>query len=150
MAGLASPGVASAQSGHLLAGGGNAPSCNDEGWWVACEGTVVGLGGTTFEITIAAAGIASVQCTNPGGEVAPGVDTAVNLAGATSALPTPRNRRFRFSVESVIPNPRDLVQRGACPNPMWTARILDVAFTEATLTLFEDGVQSDQVIVPVT
>jgi hypothetical protein len=33
---------------------------------------------------------------------------------------------------------------------MWEANIIDVAFTTATLTLFEDGVQTDQVTVPVT
>ena len=55
-----------AQSGHFLEGGGNAPECTDEGTTVACDGKVAGLGGTTFEITIEAAGIASVECTNPG------------------------------------------------------------------------------------
>jgi hypothetical protein len=33
---------------------------------------------------------------------------------------------------------------------MWTANIVDVSFTTATLTLFEDGVQTDQVVVPVS
>jgi hypothetical protein len=34
-----------------------------------CTGKVAGLGGTTFEITIVAPGIASVECTNPGGNL---------------------------------------------------------------------------------
>lgn len=37
-----------------------------------------------------------------------------------------------------------------CPNDMWTPVITDVAFTDATLSLFEDGALSDQVVVPVT
>jgi hypothetical protein len=148
VAALAFPGVASAQSGHFLTGGGNAPSCTDEGTTVACDGKVAGLGGTTFEITIEAAGIASVECTNPGGNVAPGQDTAVTVAGTTEPQPTPRNGQFRFNIESDDPEP--LPATPTCPNNQWTPNIVDVAFTEASLSLFEDGVLSDQVTVPVT
>ena len=111
--GLAFPGVASAQSGHFITGGGNAPSCTDEGTTVACEGKVAGLGGTTFEITIEAAGIAEVECTNPGGNVAPGQDTAVDVAGTTTPLPTPRNGQFVFGIESDDPEP--LPPTPTCP-----------------------------------
>jgi hypothetical protein len=137
-----------AQSGHFLTGGGNAPACTDIGTQVECTGKVAGLGGTTFEITIQAAGIASVECTNPGGNVAPGQDTAVNVAGTTEPLPTPRNGQFRFSVTTDDPEP--LPPTPTCPNNQWTPNIVDVTFTTATLTLLEDGVQSDQVVVPVT
>jgi hypothetical protein len=37
-----------------------------------------------------------------------------------------------------------------CPNPQWIAHVVDVTFGDATLLLFEDGVLSDQVTVPVT
>jgi hypothetical protein len=148
VAALAFPGAASAQSGHFLTGGGNAPTCTDEGTTVACEGKVAGLGGTTFEITIEAAGTASVECTNPGGNVAPGQDTAVNVAGTTDPQPTPRNGQARFTIESDDPEP--LPPTPTCPNEKWTPEIVDVTFTEATLSLFEDGVLSDQVTVPVS
>jgi hypothetical protein len=137
-----------AQSGHFITGGGNAPECTDEGTTVACDGKVAGLGGTTFEITIAATGIASVECTNPGGNVAPGQDTAVNVAGTTDPLPTPRNGQFRFRVESDDPEP--LPATPTCPNNQWTPNIVDVTFTTATLTLFEGGVESDSITVPVS
>jgi hypothetical protein len=39
---------------------------------------------------------------------------------------------------------------GSCPNPMWTATVTDVAFTTATVSLFEDSNLSDQATVPVT
>ena len=91
-------------------------------------------------------GIASVECTNPGGNVAPGQDTAVTVAGTTGPLPTPRNGQFVFTIETDDPEP--LPPTRTCPNDMWTAEIVDVTFT-TTLTLFEDGVQSDQVVVPV-
>jgi hypothetical protein len=37
-----------------------------------------------------------------------------------------------------------------CPGDMWTPVILDVTFTTAILSLFEDNALSDQVTVPVT
>jgi hypothetical protein len=148
VAALAFPGVASAQSGHFLTGGGNAPTCTDIGLQVQCEGKVAGLGGTTFEITVEAAGIATVECINPGGNRAPGQDTAVTVAGTTEPLPTPRNGQFRFTVTTDSPDP--LPATPTCPNEQWTPVITDVAFTEATLSLFEDDVLSDQVTVPVT
>jgi hypothetical protein len=137
-----------AQSGHFIENGAGAPVCTDQGLTVECTGKVAGLGGTTFEITIEADGIASVECTNPGGNVAPGQDTAVTVAGTTGPLPTPRNGAFVFTIETDDPEP--LPPTPTCPNDMWTPEIVDVTFTTATLTLFEDGVQTDQVIVPVS
>jgi hypothetical protein len=137
-----------AQSGHFIENGAGAPECTDEGTTVECTGKVAGLGGTTFEITIAAPGIASVECTNPGGNVAPGQDTAVTVAGTTGPQPTPRNGAFVFTIETDDPEP--LPPTPTCPNNQWTPEIVDVTFTTATLTLFEDGVQTDQVIVPVS
>jgi hypothetical protein len=137
-----------AQSGHFLEGGGNAPECTDEGTTVACDGKVAGLGGTTFEITIEAAGIATVECTNPGGNVAPGQDTAVDVAGTTGPLATPRNGQFQFTIETDDPEP--LPPTPTCPNNQWVPNIVDVTFTTATLTLLEDGVVSDTVTVTVS
>ena len=148
VAALVFPGVASAQSGHFVTGGNNAPTCTDEGTTVSCDGSVAGLGGTTFEITIEAQGTASVECTNPGGNVAPGQDTAVTVAGTTDPQPTPRNGRVNFMIESDDPEP--LPPTPTCPNDQWTPNIVDVTFTTATLSLFEDDVLSDQIVVPVT
>jgi hypothetical protein len=137
-----------AQSGHFITGGGNAPECTDEGTTVECTGKVAGLGGTTFTINIAAAGIASVECTNPGENVAPGQDTAVDVAGTTGPQPTPRNGQAQFTIESDDPEP--LPPTPTCPNDQWVPNIVDVTFTTATLTLLEDGNVSDTVTVPVS
>jgi hypothetical protein len=141
---LALPGVASAQSGHFV----QTQTCTDEGTTVECSGKVAGLGGTTFEITVEADGIASVECTNPGGNVAPGQDTAVTVAGTTEPLPTPRNGQFRYTLATDDPEP--LPPTPTCPNAQWTPDIVDVTFTTATITLLEDGVISDVVTVPVS
>jgi hypothetical protein len=148
MMALGFPSVAFAQSGHFVTGGANAPVCMDNGTTVTCTGKVAGLGGTTFEITIEAAGLATVECENPGGNVAPGQDTEVTVAGTTDPQPTPRNGQFAFSITSDDPEP--LPATPTCPNERWTPHIIDVVFTDATLSLFEDGVLSDQIIVPVS
>jgi hypothetical protein len=53
-----------------------------------------------------------------------------------------------FTITSEPPPP--LPPTPTCPNEMWTPVIVDVTFTTATLSLFEDNVLSDQVTVTVT
>jgi hypothetical protein len=133
-----------AQSGHFLD---RTVSCRDVGTQVQCSGKVAGLGGTTFEITVEAQGTATVTCTNPGGNVAPGQNTAVTVAGTTTPLPTPQNGNFTFGITSDNPNP--LPATPTCPNNGWTPAITDVSFTTATLTLLEDSNVSDTITVTV-
>lgn len=134
--------TALAQSGHFV----GKFNCRDVGTQVECTGKVAGLGGTTFTITVEAEGIASVECTNPGGNVAPGQSSETDLAGTSGPHATPRNGQFRFTVKSLEPS----APPGSCPNPMWTAEVTDVEFTsDATLTLLEDGNVSDVIVVPI-
>ena len=138
---LGFPGAALAQSGHFV----QTQTCTDEGTYVECKGKVAGLGGTTFEITVEAEGIALVECTNPGGNVAPGQTFETTLTGTSEPQPTPRNGQFRYTVTTDAPEaPED-----SCPNDAWTADVVDVQFTTATITLLEDDVSSDDVTVPV-
>ncbi len=141
-------GAALAQSGHFLEGGGQAPRCVAMVTTVACTGKVAGLGGTTFEITVTAPGTASIECTNPGGNVAPGQDTQITAAGTSEPLPTPRNGQFRFT--NLVTTPLVVPNVPTCPNRMWTATVVDVVFGDATLRLFEDGELVDEITVPVT
>jgi hypothetical protein len=133
-----------AQSGHFLD---KTVSCTDVGTQVQCSGKVAGLGGTTFEITVAAEGTATVTCTNPGGNDAPGQKTAVTVPGSSGPQPTPTNGNATFSFRSDDPNP--LPATPTCPNNSWTPTITDVSFTTATLTLFEDSNVSDTITVNV-
>ena len=134
--------VAFAQSGHFV----GTPTCTDEGTTVECSGKVAGLGGTTFTITVSAQGTASVTCTNPAGNVAPGQSFSFTAAGSSGPFATPRNGQSAYTVTTNAPT----APAGSCPNPMWTATVTDVAFTTATLSLFEDSTLSDQETVPVT
>ena len=138
----ASADVAHAQSGHFV----GTPTCSDVGTEVRCTGKVAGLGGTTFEITVTASGTGSIECTNPGGNVAPGQSFTTDVGGSTGPQPTPRNGQFRFNLETLEPT----APPGSCPNPQWTAEVVDVEFGDATITLEENGVVSDTITVPVT
>jgi hypothetical protein len=134
-----------AQSGHFLD---RTVQCTDIGTQVQCTGKVAGLGGTTFAITVDAAdAIASVECTNPGGNVAPGQDTTVDVQGTSGELLTPRNGNFNFTQTTDDPEP--LPRTPTCPNNSWTPNIVDLTFTDATVTLTEDGVVSDTITVAV-
>jgi hypothetical protein len=141
---FAFPAIASAQSGHFVTGGANAPTCADIGTQLQCTGKVAGLGGTEFEITLEATGVASVDCRNFGGNVAPGQRTSVTATGTSGPLPTPRNGHYVFTVATVTPTVPNVP---TCPNPNWTAEVTDVEFDSATLRLFEDGVLSDTFMV---
>lgn len=135
-------GQASAQSGHFLD---QNTQCTDEGTQLQCVGKVAGLGGTTFEITVQAEGQAIVECTNHGGNVAPGQTKDITLTASTGPQPTPRNGQFRFSFTTLSPS----APAGSCPNDSWTASVVDIVFTSATLTLIEGGVVSDTQTVTV-
>jgi hypothetical protein len=131
-----------AQSGHFLE---NTVACADIGTQLSCTGSVAGLGGTTFTITVTAPGTASVECINPGGNRAPGQDTEIDAAGTSGPFPTPRNGRSEFTVTTAAPT---VTGAEACPNASWTAMVVDVDFGDATLTLFEDSNVSDTFTVP--
>lgn len=140
-------GSALAQSGHFVTGGANAPTCIDVGTQLECSGKVAGLGGTLFEVTVSANGLAIIECENPGGNVAPGQDTEIDTIGTTGPLPTPRNGHYKFDVttdEPIVPN------TPTCPNSKWTAHVVDVVFSDATMTLSNDGVIVDVVVVNVS
>jgi hypothetical protein len=135
-------GAAFAQSGHFV----GTPTCTDEGTTAECSGKVAGLGGTTFTILVSAPGTASVTCTNPAGNVAPGQSFTTTATGQSGPFPTPRNGQASFTVTSNTPT----APPGSCPNPMWTATVTDVEFGDATITLLEDSTVSDTITVPVT
>jgi len=131
-----------AQSGHFLD---RTVSCTDIGTQASCSGKVAGLGGTTFQILVQAEGQATVECTNPGGNVAPGQTKAVTTLGDSGPLPTPQNGNYTFSLATASP----AAPAGSCPNDSWTGTVTDVSFTTATIQLFEDGTLSDTITVAV-
>jgi hypothetical protein len=138
LASLTVVGVALAQSGHFL---NRTVNCTDNGTTLQCTGKVTGLGGTTFEIVVSAPGsTAIVTCTNPGGNVAPGQNTTIDVAGSSGEIPTTQNGNYTFNVSTITPT---VPNTPTCPNASWTATVTDVIFNNITITLLEDGNVSD-------
>jgi hypothetical protein len=70
------------------------------------------------------------ECTNPGGNVASGQTFDTTTTGQSGPFSTPRNGQARFTMTTDTP----AAPPGSCPNPMWTATVVDVAFGDATIT----------------
>lgn len=139
--GMASPLAASAQNGHFV----GQQDCDGDGLTVTCEGKVAGLGSETFNIVVSADATATVECTNPGGNVAPGQTFDYTAEGATGEQTTPRNGNYNYSVSTDAPTaPAD-----ACPNGAWTPTVTDVEYGPATIELYEGETLADTVTVPV-
>ena len=101
---------------------------------VTCTGTIAGLGNQNISVLVSATGTASVECTNPGGNVAPGQDTTINASGQQTNIEV-KNGKATFSVTtSPPPNPSG---GSACPNASWTADIVSVNFTSVTVSVFQ-------------
>ncbi|WP_109471133.1 hypothetical protein [Ornithinimicrobium cavernae] len=135
------PPAASAQNGHFV----GQQDCEGDGLAVTCEGKVAGLGSETFNIVVTADASATVECTNPGGNVAPGQSFDYVAEGATGEMETPRNGSYTYSISTDAPEaPAD-----ACPNGAWTAEVVDVEYGPATVSLYEGGALVDSVTLPV-
>ncbi|MFM2206934.1 MAG: hypothetical protein RL213_909 [Bacteroidota bacterium] len=107
-----------AQNPHFVAG----PTVTDNGTTLTVTGSIAGLGNNqliTIELNVS--GTVTTECTNRGGNVAPGqtkTDNFVVVGNYTSD----RNGRVNFSVTTPSPTP------GRCPNGNWTGTVTDVSF----------------------
>ena len=138
---LVSSPAAFAQSGHFA----GKPTCSDQGTFLRCTGKVTGLEGTAFQIIVSAAVVGDVECTSPGGEVAPGQSFSTTATGTSDQL-TPTKRKAAFLAGTDTPS----APPGSCPNPMWDGRVIDLHFTDATLTLLAGSTVVDTITVRVS
>lgn len=114
------------------------PTFTDNGTTVTAAGKIAGVGNQDVTFVLTASGSATVICTNPGGNVAPGQTQQVTTSGTTTITPT-KNGNVVFSVTTQEPpQPTDATDAG-CPNDKWTASIQDVDFSSATLEVFQGG-----------
>lgn len=124
---------------HFKGGKNAGPIFYDQGLYLGVSGVVAGLGNEDGVITLSATGIPEATCQNPGnGEhYPPGQNPApYTLEGSLDFDPEDfdknGNLAFYFETEepeSPIPGAPD------CPNPNWTEWIVDIAFTDAYLTI---------------
>ena len=134
---LALAGTAIAANVHLKGGSNAEPVFTDNGLTLSASGALTGLGNQNLVVTLEAVGQPRAVCVNPSGKnEPPGQNPApVTLTGSQS-IPASKikNGNVSFNVRtagpvSPVPGAPD------CPNPNWTERIIDVAFSSATITV---------------
>jgi hypothetical protein len=117
-------------SPHYVVG----PTFTDNGTTLSATGSVAGLGNEDVTVALNAQGTATIVCTNPAGNVAPGQTKDVNVSGSQTITDV-KNGRVDFNVTTAAPTaPAD-----ACPNKKWTAAVTDVNFNSATLIVQQGG-----------
>jgi hypothetical protein len=124
-------GPAAAQNPHFVVG----PTLEDQGTTLQATGAVAGLGNEDIDVILSARGVASITCTNPAGNVAPGQDKTLTVTGTETDVEV-KNGRASFDVTT---DAASVDLSGSCPNRRWTAQITDIDFTSATLTIVQGG-----------
>ena len=128
---------AMAANPHLK--GRNPVSFTDNGTTLTAKVSYAGLGNFDALQVLTATGDVTSTCTNQGGNEAPGQNPApVTTTGATPVdADDIKNGNVTITTTT---NPPATPIPGApdCPNPNWTEDITGVAFTSATIRLFQD------------
>lgn len=131
--------AALAVSPHLK--GRNPVVFTDNGLTLTATVSYAGLGNFDTEQRVAATANPTATCTNPAGATQPpGQNPAeVDVTGST-AVPASDLKNGNVTITTVT-NPPVTPIPGApdCPNPQWTERITDMAFTSATISVFQDS-----------
>jgi hypothetical protein len=137
---LAAP-AAMATSPHFKKGG--EPVCTFSGTTsipVSCTGTLAGLGNDDLNLHLAVSGFALYQCSNGGGNTAPGQNKVLEgPATSDTAIPASaiKNGNLTFTT-----NPATLTAAATvpgatagCPNPNWTGVNPTLTLTSISLTI---------------
>ena len=132
---LAASTLALAANVHLKQN--RSPTFVDGGLYLQVAGAIAGLGNGDVVISLSAQGDVTATCTNPGGGTQPpGQNPAPITLTGTQVIPEEevKNGNVTFNVRTTSA-PETIAGAPGCPNPQWTERIVDVAFTSATLTV---------------
>jgi hypothetical protein len=128
-----------AQNPHLK--GRNPVVFTDNGLTLTARVSYAGLGNFDTLQTLDATGNPTSTCTNPAGATQPpGQNPAsVDVTGAT-AVPAGVIKNGNVTISTTTSPPVTPIPGAPdCPNPQWTETITDMAFTSATITLFQDS-----------
>jgi hypothetical protein len=137
--GVLGAGVASAVSPHLK--GRNPVLFTDNGLTLTATVSYAGLGNFTTLQDVDATAAATSTCTNPAGQTQPpGQNPADAVVGGQTVVPQSDIKNGNVTITTVtIAPPTPIAGAPDCPNPQWTENITDLAFTTATITVFQDA-----------
>jgi hypothetical protein len=134
---MATPALA--QNPHLK---GRSPiSFTDNGLTLTATVSYAGLGNFDTLQTLDATANPTATCTNPAGATQPpGQNPApVDVTGST-AVPAGDIKNGNVAIATTTNAPVTPIPGAPdCPNPRWTEAITDMAFTSATIRLFQDS-----------
>jgi hypothetical protein len=129
-----------AVSPHLK--GQNPVSFTDNGLTLTAKVIYAGLGNFNTLQTLSATANPTAECINPGtGEHRPAGQNpaAVTVTGST-AVPAGDIKNGNVSITTTTNAPTTpILGAPDCPNPNWIENITDMAFTAATIMLFQDS-----------
>jgi len=111
----------------------------DNGVTLTASGALTGLGNGDVVIAVSATGQPTATCTNPAGATQPaGQNPAEVTLTGVGGFPASeiKNGNLLFSVTTAAPT-SPIPGAPDCPNPQWTERITDVAFTSVTITVYQ-------------
>jgi hypothetical protein len=130
--------AAYASSVHLKGGKNAEPAFVDGGLFLSASGALSGLGNGDVVVEISATGNVTSTCTNQGNNPAPGQNPAPITLTGTQVIPEEeiKNGTTPFDVRTTSA-PATIAGAPDCPNPNWTESIDDVAFTSATIRVFQ-------------
>ena len=134
---LMAPTAALAANVHFVKG----PTFTDNGTTLTTAGKLAGLGNQDLKVTLSITGIATkITCTNPGGNEAPGQNKPGVTASGSQTITRNEIKNGTVTINVTTLEPAQLTPKQAgCPNNRWTARIDDVRFTSATITIVQGG-----------
>ena len=108
------------------------------------NGTLTGLGNTDVTVVLDATGTPVVMCTNQGGNQAPGQNppkvSATGIQLLSGNDPVRKNGKSPFGAETNDPT-MPSARLAGCPNDNWTAQIVFVYWTSATITILDTNSQ---------
>jgi hypothetical protein len=113
----------------------------DGGLFLRATASYAGLGNFDTEQRVDATGNPTATCTNPAGQTQPpGQNPAeADVSGAT-AIPAGDIKNGNVTITTDTNSPETPIPGAPqCPNGQWTEDITDMAFTSATVRLFQDA-----------
>ncbi|MDB5199088.1 MAG: hypothetical protein JWO92_1051 [Chitinophagaceae bacterium] len=115
----------SAQNVHFI----GSPSISDNGTTLSFCAKLAGLGNNQLvTVVLNTTATITTECTNPGGNVAPG-QTKTSTLTKSGDFMSDKNGTVTFCLTTEVPAP------GKCPNGQWTGTVTEVSFANSSVSL---------------